>query len=176
MIFSKRWTKPEFHRYIGWGNTICVYQGEQPSIADFVSNYNTSYTFTSPDILQLIVKNPKELSGVITDPESSEYAQGLKSFNSGLASWASIHYLYNENIIAQYALEGYYEISDELTTYIGGRIQHQIGSTSHRVTLVPVSSLSDNGVIKFLSTSFSHPDEADENRAIDMVITVSTGV
>lgn len=164
------------------GGIICVYQGEQPSAADYVANYNTLYDFSGPNILQLILKNPHDRAKIITDPDDPKYTQGLKSFNAGTATWASIHY--NASFQPEYNIEGYYTISDATVNGIQVFIKYnQPGSGSNiagpelkaleNFLIVPVSSLIDNGVIKFITTEFSHPDEGDEDRALDMSITVS---
>jgi hypothetical protein len=178
MIFSREWYLLEGSYYTpSQGNLICVYQGEQPSIEDYVTNFESLYSFSSSNILQLIWKTPRPV--IITDPENSEFTQALKSFNSGIATWAScIEYGYDGASGPQYNIEGYYFITDHEINNIQSSLIYQgpregpgpSNIANSRITIVPVSDLTDNGVIKFRSTSFSHPDESDEDRAIDMKI------
>jgi hypothetical protein len=86
-----------------------------------------------------------------------------------------------------YNVEGYYFLSDNIVNSLQENIISHLGDLNSGVELglngnptpagfisiVPVSDLSDNGVIKFRSTEFSHPDESDEDRAIDMSIMTS---
>ena len=44
---------------------------------------------------------------------------------------------------------------------------------SNNTIIVPISDLSGTGVIKFNSTSFSHPDTDQEDRALDLSIIAS---
>lgn len=198
MIFSDEWGNFSS----GYGNLIflrpgrcqliCVYQGIQPSIEDYVTNYSTLYDFTSPDILQLILKNGRfnsvNQSLIETDPESETYTQALKSFRSGTATWASIVYV-GDITKPDYNVGGYYFLSDSGVASLQQNIISHLGSLnsgvipndalnngnapSGLVSIVPVSDMTDNGVIKFCSIEFSDPDESDEDRAIDMSLLVS---
>lgn len=174
MIFSESFFTPSGN--IGAGNVICVYQGEQPSLEDFIANYNTSYDFASSNILKLIVKsgdgggNPFE-----TDPDGQYYTQAIKSFRSGTATWASIIVAIQADVGGMYARtsqDGYYFLSDnEVDSFQEGiNYSLQPGQPYLYLTIVPVSDLTDNGVIKFRSTAFTHPNISDEDRAIDIAI------
>jgi hypothetical protein len=210
MIFSEEWGNFSS----GYGNLIflrpgrcqliCVYQGIQPSIEDYVTNYSTLYDFTSPNILQLILKSGRFTSYnhplIETDPESETYTQALKSFRSGTATWASIVYV-GDITEPDYNVSGYYFLSDSevyaqessaeiyedtslqrlIISHLGnlnsGVIPNDAlnngNAPSGLVSIVPVSDMTDNGVIKFRSIEFSNPDESDEDRAIDMSLLVS---
>jgi hypothetical protein len=183
MIFSEAFFTPS--NYIGSGFVICVYQGEQPSIEDYIANYATSYNFASSNILKLIVKSGEfsTITNTIeTDPDGQYYTQAIKSFRSGTATWASIQNAYdasNMPLVAQVNQEGYYFLSDnELEefqwgiNFAMGLIPPGDGNSPPPLTLtiVPVSDLTSNGVIKFRSTEFEHPNISDEDRAIDMSI------
>lgn len=173
MIFSESFFTVS--EEIGAGHVICVYQGEQPSIEDFITNYNTSYNFASSNILKLIVKSSGSVdfvpTGIVTNPDSQGYTQAIKSFRSGTATWASIqvalHIDTNRYMNAQYNLDGYYFLSDNDVVRFQEGIKYE---QNNYLTIVPVSDLTDNGVIKFRSIEFEHPNIADEDRAIDMSI------
>jgi hypothetical protein len=173
MIFSKvwtRWTRPETP---GSGSVICVYQGTQPTLEEYITNYNSSYSLAGPNILQLIFKSN---NGVFLEinPDGSDYTQALKSFRSGTGTWASIHYIYGGDggdFVAEYNISGFYFLSDNKLSTIQYLISENIDNYN-LTTIVPISDLTDNGVIKFRSTTFNHPDESDEERVIDMSIVI----
>lgn len=198
MIFSENWGNftSSYGSLIflrpGRCQLICVYQGIQPSIEDYITNYSNSYDFTSPDILQLIFKNGRfnsvNQSLIETNPESEYYTQALKSFKSGTATWASIIWI-GDGASPEYNVGGYYFLSDSGVTSLQQNIISHLGSLNSGVipesglnngnaypgfvSIVPVSDMADNGVIKFRSIEFSDPDESDEDRAIDMSLLVS---
>ena len=174
MIFSESFFNPS--HYIVAGSVICVYQGEQPSIDDFIANYNTSYNFASSNILKLIVKSGDgDINNIIvTDPDGQYYTQGIKSFRSGTAMWASIHHPDSGEGPMELPpnSEGYIFLSDSEVINYQQAISRALFVSTNRIilTIVPVSDLTDNGVIKFRSTSFTHPNISDEDRAIDMSV------
>ena len=195
MIFSESFFNPS--NYVGSGFVICVYQGEQPSIEDYIANYATSYNFASSNILKLIVKSGAIGSGSVnntieTDPDGQYYTQAIKSFRSGTATWASIqnaigNIFSGQPKMARVNQDGYYFLLDtpvpgvsaneleefqwginfamDLLPPIDGRSPPPLA-----LTIVPVSDLTGNGVIKFRSIEFEHPNVSDEDRAIDMSI------
>lgn len=192
MIFSESFFTPS--NYIGSGFVICVYQGEQPSLEDFITNYNTSYNFASSNILKLIVKSGDRFNSVNntieTDPDGQYYTQAIKSFRSGIATWASIQNAIDFQgypLNARENQDGYYFLSD---TPVPGVSANELEDFQQGInfamsllpdlvdyyppplalTIVPVSDLTGNGVIKFRSTEFEHPNVSDEDRAIDMSI------
>lgn len=188
MIFSKGWGNFESNMgYLtpGVANLICVYQGVQPSMEDYVTNYNSSYNFSSPNILQVILKyiilTPTSL--VETDIDSSYYTQGLKSFRAGIATWAST---FRVGFNPTPHPDGYYFLSDlelnsiqsNITTTYSTVVYPSSGTLNNSylpgfISIVPVTNMTDNGVIKFRSIEFNDPDESDEDRAIDMSIVTS---
>lgn len=193
MIFSDEWSTP----YSVWHNPsncnfVCIYQGTQPTMEDYITNYDSSYNFSSPDILQFVMKFPMEKipggnqgNSIVTDPENEYYTQALKSFRHGTATWAVIfHYAYGQDPI--YNLEGYYSLTDEAMVGIEQQIQLQLArpiyifapssmqyNLTGLISIVPVSDLYENGVIKLRSIELVDPDDADEDRIIDMSISIS---
>lgn len=192
MIFSETFFNPS--NYIGSGFVICVYQGEQPSIEDYIANYTTSYNFASSNILKLIVKSGEQFGSanntIETDPDGQFYTQAIKSFRPGTATWASIQNAITgqgDPMVARINQDGYYFILDTFQPGISSNeledFQQGINFAMDllppndgnsppplALTIVPVSDLTGNGVIKFRSTEFEHPNISDEDRAIDMSI------
>lgn len=167
MIFSENWFKMS---PLSVGGLVAVYQGTQPTLADYIENYESSYNFDSPDILQIILtggtlQSNGTIKRIETNPENLGYTQGLYSIREGIGTWAAIF----PTSPASNSLEGYYELTNAqeyMTMFLSnGAFQSAM--------IVPISDLSDNGVIKFNSTSFSHPDQDQEDRVLDLSITIS---
>lgn len=196
MIFSSNWGNFNSDQRLdylvpGVSNLICVYQGIQPTIEEYVANYNTSYNFESENILQIIVKFSKTGNSLIyTDPDSPYYTQALKSFRSGTATWAATfrsNFGTGNERIPDYHPDGYYFLTDQIVNAIGNQIRTPAisiskvwpyttlndGAVDGFISIVPVSDMNDNGVIKFRSTEFTHPPITDENRAIDMSVSTT---
>ena len=150
------------------GSVIAVYSGTQPTMADYIANYTSSYNFSSSTLLQIVLtsgigsSNPRR---IVTNSNTSGYTQGLYSIRSGTGTWATIR----PATSASYALSGYYALSSAQAESAFGSIPTQ----NSTVTIVPISDLSGTGVIKFNSTTFSHPDTNQEDRAWDLSITIS---
>ena len=166
MYFSNNWFKLDTLQ----GAVIAVYSGTQPTMADYITNYTSSYNFSSSNLLQIILTSGIGSSGgsrtIVTNSESSGYTQGLYSIRSGTGTWATIR----PATAASYALTGYYGLTS-------AQAESAFGSTptqNSTVTIVPISDLSGTGVIKFNSTTFSHPDSGQEDRAWDLKITISS--
>jgi hypothetical protein len=199
MIFSSQWAyfndsgsqSPSLIPCNVFNMVICVYQGVQPSMAEYIENYNSSYNLSSPDILQAITNyngsaNYNDSGGSFfeTNPDGEFYTQGLKSIRSGTATWAAVI-----SITEEFAgwlepnPDGYYFLSDEQVAFLNNQIYESINNGVLRpinpglgqglASIVPVSDMTGTGVIKFRSIEFTDPDETDENRAIDMSVTIS---
>jgi hypothetical protein len=150
------------------GAIIAVYSGTQPTMADYIANYETSYNLASSDLLQVILtsgigsNNPRR---IVTGSGSSGYTQGLYSIRSGTGTWATIRPATG----ATYDANGFYSLTLSAVQSAFSSVPTQ----NSTVTIVPVSDLSGTGVIKFNSTTFSHSDTADEDRALDLSITIA---
>lgn len=177
MIFSEHFIRMHslyYDNYEGQnGVIIAVYSGIQPTMEEYITNYNSSYNFSSSNLLQIILTG-----GIITtvnerrivvDPNADGYTQGLYSVNAGTGTWATIRPIGSKPV---YNLEGYYEL-DESAIVSVQNIFINTPTQRNIVTIVPISDLTDTGVIKFNSTTFSHPDIDQEDRALDLRITVS---
>jgi hypothetical protein len=166
MIFSGSFI---FMNGLTGGAVIAVYSGTQPTMADYISNYTSSYGFSSSDLLQIVltggITKPGDSAIIETNSNNSGYTQGLYSIRSGTGTWATIR----PASAASYNVLGYY-------TLTSGQAQSAFGSTPSQnssVIIVPISDLSGTGVIKFNSTTFSHPDTDQEDRAWDLKIKIS---
>jgi len=174
MIFSSGWVP------ISFGNWIAVYSGTQPSMADYIANYETLYSFTGSELLQVVLpfrftSDDGESShsyglvtwhnGIITDPEVQGYTQGLYSIRAGEGTWGTIRQ--KNNAPRREELEGYYALSESEVESLF------LSEYSTNTAIVPISDLTDTGVIKFNSTLFSHPDSDQEDRALDLSIIAS---
>ena len=151
------------------GAVIAVYSGTQPTMADYITNYVSSYNFSSSDLLQVVltggITKPGDSAIIETNPNNSGFTQGLYSIRSGTGTWATIR----PATAASYALTGYYGLTSS-------QAESAFGSTptqNSTVIIVPISDLSGTGVIKFNSTTFSHPDSSQEDRAWDLKIKIS---
>ena len=151
------------------GSVIAVYSGTQPTMADYIANYTASYNFSSSNLLQIVltggITKPGDSAIIETNQNNSGYTQGLYSIRSGTGTWATIR----PSSTASYNVAGYYELSS-------GTAQSVFGSTptqNSTVIIVPISDLNGTGVIKFNSTTFSHPDTNQEDKAWDLRIKIS---
>ena len=195
MIFSSNWANFDDDNISGLipcnGHVICVYQGIQPSITEYITNYDSAYNLSSPDILQVITYYNQgwwQNSGgsfIETDPDALYYTQALKSFRPGTATWASVSKV--GNFVTNQDPAGYYFLSDSEVSTLNQSISYIINNGRYEkapsglrsglgggfVSIVPVTDMNDNGVIKFRSIEFSDPDGTDEDRAIDMSVTIS---
>ena len=114
MIFSGQFRQPS--GYIGYGTAICVYQGVQPTMDEYIADYDTSYNFASSNILKLIIKaNATPTILQVSQDQYNHTTQAIKSFNSGVATWASIHRIPGDQSggggASHFSPEGYYFLS-----------------------------------------------------------------
>jgi len=155
---------------------IAIYKGNQPTAEEYIQNYSEMYGRQSPDLLQLVITNNLKYRGVQenssswggvekyieTNPDNLDYTQGLCSIREGEGTWAA---LFPGIGPATDVVEGWYEIA---ISFLPSTLNSNSG-----VIIVPISDLTDNGVVKFDSVNFSHPDEAAEDRALDFVLRAS---
>ena len=162
------------------GNWIAVYSGTQPSMEDYIANYESLYSFTGSELLQVVLLhdinynpvfgNPSinivtALSfDIVTDPDVLGYTQGLYSVRAGEGTWATIR---NKSLSFDDELEGYFTLSE---FSVQNLFDNSYDAIIYNTIIVPVSDLTGTGVIKFYSTLFSHPDIDQEDRALDLSI------
>lgn len=173
MIFSDSWVN-RIGADLG-GTVVCVFQGTQPTMAEYIANAN-SYRFDSTNLLQVILTGTVGGGGstpLITDPNTLGYAQALYSVRAGTGTWATLASGTGEGQEVAFDsyenLDGYYSLDPSYAESLANSYTYY----NQSFAIVPISDLSGTGVIKFNSTVFSHPDSADEDRALDMSMTVS---
>jgi hypothetical protein len=129
---------------------MLVYEGSQPNILDFVVNFN-DYKWTGSKVLQAYVNvdllgspfSARRYRIVKNSASGTDY--GAFSKKSGTAAWAV---LMHENLV-----------NDLVQINSGaGSINFLRNITdTDAFMIVPVSDLSDNGVLRFSNLNFTHP-------------------
>jgi hypothetical protein len=79
-------------------NWIAIYSGPQPTMEDYIANYDSLYSFTGSNLLQVIKANGYGFSNesietiytIVTESETEGYAQGLYSVRAGEGTWATL--------------------------------------------------------------------------------------
>ena len=109
--------------------SISVYQGPQPSVADFITNFNAKYSNTNSNFLAnfdgfIFAEDPQNVDHFTVQ----SYSQATP-INSGIAKWCCI-----------------WPVDTNIST-LGGNIPQT------RIVLAPVTDTNGNGVVQFSSVS-----------------------
>jgi len=134
---------------------MLVYEGSQPNILDFVVNFN-DYKWTGSKVLQAYVNvdllgssfSAKRYRIAKNSASGTDY--GAFSKKSGTAAWAV---LIHEDLISVDNSNRLISVDSSSGTI---NFLRNITDTD-AFMIVPVSNLSDNGVLRFSNLNFTHP-------------------
>lgn len=156
MIFSPNIVKGIAQNSFDKLNLMLVYSGSKPSIANYIANFNSTYSWTGSLLLQGYLK--VDLAGV-NDSENqyrifknsvSGTRYGAFSRQAGAASWAV---LFSESLLNDLLQ---FDAKNKTVRFLRNI------SVNDSFMMIPVSELNGDGVLQFNSTNFSHPAEEDD--------------
>ena len=133
---------------------IALYEGNQPSINDFVANFSNNYNQSGGNTLQIYntygifnEQFPSQNSMRFAKRTGPDITYSKQSIRSGTASWAAI----------------FYQNSSMPTTI----------TDDTKFIIVPVSNLSGPGILKLRSTTVTYSNASSDNLIADFILDIS---
>ena len=165
----------EIFDVLEYPSSIILYEGDQPSINDYVANFSSNYASAGTKTLQIYdVRSSgflrgSRIYGNRSGPNGSVYTNAVigrrlkmesdpnipkskQSIKSGTASWAVFYYSSGDQTLFPSTI-----------------------SIDDRFIIVPVSNVEGLGILKLRNTALVYSTSSSDNLIVDCVIDITTG-